>query len=54
MKVIAPGDIVNIDGKDKKVIDIRFNPTRALNSSGVVAFTASFDDRTSGVFKASL
>jgi hypothetical protein len=54
IKVIGIGDPVNINGKDKKVIDIRFNPVHALNSSGVVAFTASFDDRTSGVFKASL
>lgn len=54
IKVIGVGDTVNINGKDKKVIDIRFNPVHALNSSGVVAFTASFDDRTSGVFKAAL
>lgn len=53
-KIIAPGDVVNIDGKDKNVIDIRFNPMRALNAKGEVVFTASFDDRTSGVFKASL
>ena len=53
-KVVAPGDVVNIDGKDKNVIDIRFNPMRALNAKGQVVFTASFDDRTSGVFAASL
>jgi len=54
VKVIGIGDSFNINGKDKKAIDIRFNPVHALNSSGVVVFTASFDDRTSGVFKASL
>jgi hypothetical protein len=54
VKVVAPGDTVNIDGKDKHVIDIRFDPTHSLNSKGVVVFTASFDDRTSGVFTASL
>jgi hypothetical protein len=54
VKVIAPGDSMNINGKDKNVIDIRFNPMRGLNSKGIVVFTASFDDRTSGVFKAGL
>jgi hypothetical protein len=54
VKVIAPGDSVNINGKDKSVIDIRFNPVHALNRRGVVVFTASFDDRTSGVFTSTL
>jgi hypothetical protein len=54
VKVVMPGDVVTIDGKDKSIIDIRFNPVRGINSNGVIVFTASFDDRTSGVFKASL
>jgi hypothetical protein len=53
-KLIAVGDLVTIDGKDKHIIDIQFNPVRALNSHGTVVFTASFDDRTSGVFTTTL
>jgi hypothetical protein len=49
-KVIANGDTVIVKGKSKRVIDIRFAPTRGLNDLGYLAFTASFNDRTSGVF----
>ena len=52
IKIIANGDTVVVKGKEKKVIDLRFAPTRGLNDLGYIAFTASFSDRTSGVFLA--
>jgi hypothetical protein len=52
VKVIATGEDVVVNGKEKRVIDIRFSALRGFNDLGYVAFTASFSDRTSGVFLA--
>ncbi len=49
-KIVAVGDTFEINGENTKVIDIRFSPNGGLSDVGKIAFTASFDNRTSGIF----
>lgn len=51
-KIIANGDTITLNGVQKKVIDVLFNPRGGLNSKGQVAFEASFDDRSSAIIVA--
>ncbi len=50
--IALEGASVTVDGVSKKIIDVRFSGPNGLNNKNQVVFTASFSDRTSGVFTA--
>ena len=52
--VVREGQTIKVGGVEKKVINIAYNPIYGLNRKGEVAFTASFNDRTSAVIVASV
>jgi hypothetical protein len=47
--VVIEGQPLTIGSTDKTVTKIAFNPVSGINRKGLVAFTASFSDRTSAV-----
>lgn len=52
--VVVEGQDLLVDGETKRITRIAFNPVAGFNNKGEVAFTASFSDRTSAVFVASV
>lgn len=52
--VVVEGQDLDVDGDTKRITRIAFNPVSGFNIKGEVAFTASFSDRTSAVFVASV
>jgi hypothetical protein len=48
--IVIVGQSLQVGKVQKRVTHIEFNPVSGISSKGQLAFTASFSDRTSGVF----
>ncbi len=48
--IAAVGQVLPIDGVEREVINLRFGSASGINTRGQVVFTASFGNRSSGIY----